>query len=409
MVASIDKFLVDNVDDLIPSDSKFGLPELHYAMQALMENEDSTISWVNELEDQFANRMGVKYAIACNSGTSGLHAALYAANIFEGCEVIQPALTVVMDAYATIYLGGVPVFTDINSETWNIDIHEIEKKITDKTKAIIVVSLYGLPVDINPIMDLAKKHGIIVIDDSAQSVLSYYNGKIAGTLADMGVFSFENSKHMTAGSEGGMIITNNSEFAKKARKFAGIGYKNLTATAGRTSLASSVFQNPEYERFDTIGFNYRMNRISAAVALGQLERIDVLTMRRKIIGEMFLTAIECCDWLKPQFIPVNCSHSYFTFGVLYSGDIYRGINWKDFYHRYKSLGGDGFYACWKNPYLEPSLKGKIFGGVTLINGLCPIAEKYQKKLMLFKTNYRNMDVAERKINILSKMIDDIGR
>ena len=224
-----------------------------------------------------------------------------------------------MDSYATLYLGATPVYVDINPDTWNIDAEQIEKSITEKTKAIIVVSLYGLPVDIDPIMELARKHNLVVIDDSAETVLSDYKGKISGTCADIGVYSFEKTKHLTSGSEGGMVVTNSEIYAERIRKFAGIGYKNLTATAGRTSLASSVFQDPNYERFDSIGYNYRMNVITAACGLAQFEIIDELIDRRKKIGSMFLEAISDCSWLIPQKFPDYCEHSYYTFSVLYNG------------------------------------------------------------------------------------------
>ena len=366
-------------------------------------------SVVQDFEERFSEKFGVKYSVAVNSGTSGLHAALYAAGVGPGDEVIQPSVTVVMDSYVTLYMGATPVFVDINPNTWNIDVNEIEKNITEKTKAIIVVSLYGLPVDIDPIMELAKKHNIVVIDDSAETVLSDYKGNISGTCADIGVYSFEKSKHMTSGSEGGMVVTNNETFAERARKFAGIGYKNLTATAGRTSLASSVFQNPNYERFDSIGYNYRMNIITAACGIAQLEVLDELVGNRKKIGSMFLKAVEGCSWIKTQEVFDYCEHSYFTFALLYNGEQEHGISWKKFYNMYLNMGGDGFYGCWKNPYLEPSLRDKNFDGREYPVGSFPIAEEYQKKIMAFKTNYKSLDLAREKISILSNLIDKIGR
>ena len=360
-------------------------------------------SLVQDFEEKFSERFGVEYSIAINSGTSGLHAALYAAGVGAGDEVIQPSVTVVMDSYATLYLGATPVYVDINPDTWNIDAEQIEKSITDKTKAIIVVSLYGLPVDIDPIMELARKHNLVVIDDSAETVLSDYKGKISGTCADIGVYSFEKTKHLTSGSEGGMVVTNSEIYAERIRKFAGIGYKNLTATAGRTSLASSVFQDPNYERFDSIGYNYRMNVITAACGLAQFEIIDELIDRRKKIGSMFLEAISDCSWLTPQKFPDYCEHSYYTFSVLYNGEKERNLTWKGFYNSYIEMGGDGFYACWKNPYQEPSLKEKFF------TSSCPVADDYQNKLMCFKTNYRDLELAQKKVNILSDLINNIGR
>ena len=221
---------------------KYNGNEIKYILQALDTESLSSkkISWIQKFEESFAKKFGVKYAIAVNTATSGLHAALYAAGVKKGDEVIQPSKTVVMDAYVTIHLGANPVFADIDPKSWNISLKEIEKKITPKTKAIIVVSLYGLPVDMDPIMELAKKKNLVVIDDSAETMVSKYKGKFAGTHADIGVYSFEKTKHMTSGSEGGMIVTNNEKLATLVRKFAGIGYKGLTASAGRTSLASEV-------------------------------------------------------------------------------------------------------------------------------------------------------------------------
>ena len=400
--------LIENVNNPF---GKFNGNELNYILQALDSESQETkkISWVQKFEEAFAKRLEVNYAIAVNTATSGLHAALFAAGVKEDDEVIQPSKTVVMDSYVTMHLGAIPVFVDIDPTTWNISAKEIEKKITSKTKAIIVVSLYGLPVDIDPIMKLAKKHKITVIDDSAETMVSKYKKKFAGTHAHIGVYSFEKSKHMTSGSEGGMIVTNDKNLAVLARKFAGIGYKGLSASAGRTSLASSIYQDPDYERFDLIGLNYRMNQITAAVGLAQFERIELLVGRRRKIGQMFLDAIKNCKWLLSQEIPNYMDHSYFTFGVRYLGEESKGVKWKEFYNLYKKMGGDGFYACWKPPYLEPSLYGKKLGNQIFKEGLCPIAEKYQKTIMVFKTNYRNLDEAKKQTMILTKLIDEIGR
>ena len=390
---------------------KYNGNEAEYVLRALdTENpENKSFPWVQRFEETFAAKVGATYAIAVNSGTSGLHAALFAAGVGPGDEVIQPSTTVVMDAYVTIHLGAVPVFVDIDPDTWNIDARKIEEKITRNTKAIIVVALYGLPVDIDPILEIAKKHNLIVIDDSAETLMCKYKGKVAGTHAHLGVYSFEKSKHITSGSEGGMIVTSDENLATRARKFAGIGYKGLTASAGRTSLASSVYQDPDYERFDTIGLNYRMNAITAAVGLGQFERVDHLVERRKAIGRMFLDAVAGCDWIETQKVPSHSNHGYYTFGMLYLGAQQKGVPWKKFYNKYKERGGDGFYGCWKNPYLEPSLKGKQMGSQTFEKGLCPVAEDFQSKIMAFKTNYRNLGEARHKVNILSELIDEIGR
>lgn len=398
-----DQILTPNAEELISSDGKFMLPEVRNALEMLLAHESGT-SWGNEFEKRFAQRMGVKHAIACNSGTSGLHAALYAAGVGPGDEVIIPALTVIMDAYAAIHLGAIPVFADVDEATHLISVEEIERLITPRTKAVITVSWEGLSCDMDPIMSLAQRHGLKVIDDSARTVLGGYKGQMAGTIADISVFSFEAKKHLTTGGEGGMIVTNDPELAMQARKFAGIGYRHLTADAGRTHLAIDTVQDPAYKRFDTIGLNYRMNDVSAAVGLGQLERVDEIVGRRKAVGKLFLEKTCGYDWFIPQFTPDSLEHAYYTFSVDYRGEAVHGTTWKDFYREYKSMGGDGFYGVVAIPYLEPALVGKTMGSQTFEPGLCPVAEGLQQRVMCFKTNYRDIEIAREKIKLLGELL-----
>lgn len=396
-----------------PTDDPFGKyngNEAEYVRRFLLgEDDGDPRSWPQRLEETFCEVVGAKYAVACNSGTSGLHMALFAAGVGPGDEVISPALTVVMDAYATIHLGATPVFADVDPDTFNISAATIAGKITARTKAILVVSLEGLPVDMDPIMALAKEHNLIVIEDSAQTLLGRDKGRIAGTIGHLGVFSFENKKHMTCGSEGGMVVSNDPELATRARKFGGIGYKHMTATAGRTHLAMSTVQDPAYERFDTIGLNYRMNEVSAAVGLAQLERIKEKIGQRQAVAKLFMDAVKDCPWIVPQITPEGFENSYYTFAFAYHGEQQHGVSWKQFYHRYVDAGGDGFYGACMIPYLEPALRSATINGVNFAKGLCPIAEDLQSRIMQFKTNYRDIDVAKAKADILSDLINDIGR
>jgi len=389
---------------------KYNGREAEYVMRMLSREDDGDDrSWPQRFEEAFAQKLGVKHAVACNSGTSGLHMALYAAGVGPGDEVITPALTVVMDSYAAIHLGATPVFADVNPDTFLIDAKNIEEKFTDKTKAIMVVSLEGLSVDMDPIMTLAEKHNLTVIEDSAQTLLGTYHGRQAGTIAHLGMFSFESKKHMTCGSEGGMVVSNDPELAMRARKFGGIGYKHMTASAGRTHLAMSTVQDPAYERFDTIGLNYRMNEISAAVGLAQLERLDEMVARRQQVARLFDDATKDCDWFQAQVTPDGYVNSYYTYAVKYQGAEKHGVSWKEFYNRYLEAGGDGFYGACLIPYLEPALIGKTFGSVTCGKVLCPVAEDLQSRIMQFKTNYRDLQVAQKKAQILGELIDKMGR
>lgn len=389
---------------------KFNGKEFEYISNYLdSESYSNNKSWSQRFEEEVSKHTGVKYAVACNSGTSGLHMAMAACNIGPGDEVITPGLTVVMDAYAVIHVGATPVFVDIDRATYCITAKEIQKKITDKTKAIITVSLQGLSVDMDPILQLAREKGIIVIDDSAQNILGTYKGRLAGTLADINVFSFENKKHITSGSEGGMLLTNNKEYATRARKFGGIGYKHMTASAGRTSLALSDVQDPDYERFDTIGLNYRMSEISAAVGLAQFERISDIVERRIAVAKMFNQSVKDCNWIVPQKIPDGYKHSHYTYSFEYKGLEVLGVTWKDFYKMYIEMGGDGFYSACVVPYLEPVFQNNEDYNKIYQKGMCPVAEALQKKIMQFKTNYRSLVIAKEKANILKRLIDKLGR
>lgn len=387
--------------------------ELKYLKKVLCAESWSATSgsWNKVLEGAFAKKFGVKYAIALNSGTSTLHAALEAAGVEPGDEVISPALTVIMDTTATLHANAVPVYADIDRETFNIDPRDIEKRITPKTRAIITVSLYGLSADMDPIMKIAKRHKLVVIEDNAQCFLSRYKGRLTGTIGHIASYSFENTKHISCG-EGGMIITNNGDYARSARKIGGHGFKNLKADEGRIRLNQDVFQSPYYKRHDILGWNYRLSEFNAAVALAQLERIDELLTLRIKAARLFIEVMKDCDYLIPQKVPAGYTHSYYTLAVLYEGKERAGIPWEDFRKEYIKEGGDGFYGAWSVPYLEPVISERqfakrcpwVYKNIRYPQGLCPVAESIQPKIMQFKTNYRDIELAKRKAEALRKVI-----
>jgi perosamine synthetase len=368
-------------------------------------------SWTNNLEKEFAKKFGLKYAVAFNSGTSTLHAALEAAGVNPGDEVISPAVTVIMNTTATIHANAVPVYADVDSDTFNIDPEDVEKKITPKTKAVIPVSLYGLPADMDSLMDIAKRHNLIVIEDNAQCVLSTYKGRLAGTIGHMASYSFENTKHISCG-EGGMIITDNENYAEAVRKIGGHGFKNLRAEEGRVRLNQDVFQNPGYKRHDVLGWNYRLSEFNSAVALAQLERVENLIELRVTSAALFMDVMADCNYLIPQKTPDGSTNSYYTLGVKYLGEESIGVSWEDFRKAYIQQGGDGIYGAWSVPYLEPMVVNRqfmkrcpwVYEKVQYGRGLCPVAEQIQPKLMQFKTNYRDLELAKTKAHSLKQTI-----
>lgn len=398
--------------------SKYLGNELEY-LSKVLEGEawSATIgSWAHGLEKEFAKKIGTRYGVACNSGTSALHMALEAVGVKAGDEVISPALTVIMDSTATIHANAVPVYCDVDPKTYLMDPDDLERKITDRTKAIIVVSLYGGVPDYERILTIARDHKIPVIEDNAQALLSKWHSKILGTIGDISCFSFENSKHISCG-EGGLLLTDNEEYARKARKLGGHGFKNLQADEGRVRFVNKeMFQNPVYKRHDALGWNYRMPEFTAAVAFAQLERVDQLVELRKKTAEIFLDAISECEYLIPQENLPGTENSYYAIGMTYEGEGAIGVPWAEFRKTYVDMGGDGFYGAWSVPYLEPVMTKntfverlpQIYGSISYNIGLCPNAEAIQPKIMQFKANYRDLKLAKQKADVLRKVIKKFG-
>lgn len=367
--------------------------------------------WVQDFEKRFAESVEASYAVATNSGTSAIHAGLKALGVSPGDEVISPALTVVMDSYATLALGASPVFADVDPDTWILDAADVEAKISAKTKAIIVVSWFGLPVDMRPFRRLHQKYGIPVLDDSAETLfVRDVEGKFSGTNADVGIFSFEEKKHLTTGGEGGMLVTESADIAEAARKFAGIGYRHLSATSGRTSLDASVFQNPSYQRFDAFGLNYRMTPVTAAIGLGQLEHREEIINTRMENAKYFLDAVQNYSWMIPQQVPVGTEHAYYTVGVRYAGEFEGGPTWKVVHERFREEGGDGFYANCLCPFMEPVFLNDPSLARFAEQGRkeCPVALRLQGEIMAFKTHYRDSREAERQAHILFDVLGELS-
>lgn len=402
---------------------KYNGNELKYITQLLdSENPDNKRNpFSARLEKAVAGRFGRKYAIAHNSGTSTLHSCLAAAGVGAGDEVICPAQSVLMNPAVVLWQNGIPVFADMDPATFNLDPKDVEKKITKKTKAIFAVHMHGLPVDMDPIMALAHKYNIVVIEDSAQCMLGKYKGRLAGSIGHMASFSFESKKHLSTG-EGGMVVTDDENLGRVCRRTAFNGYRTLEAGQGLRQLLPSEFQDPNYKRYDTLGLNYRMNEFTAAIGLAQFERVETIVARRQKVASYFKEALDGCDWVIPQQIPDGHEHSYYTFSVKYHGDDKYGITWKEFYNAYKENGGDGFYGGVMPSYLEPMIADRVFiksgylpadaaeyaGRFNYEKGLCPIAESVQPRMMSFKTNYRNLELAKTKAQALRKTVQDIS-
>lgn len=234
---------------------------------------------INQFEEQVAAYVGAKYAVAFSSGTAALHGACFAAGISDGDEVITTPMTFAASANCILYQGGVPVFSDIDPHTYNINPESIKQKITSKTKAIIPVHFTGQPVELDKILKIARDYNLIIIEDAAHALGTTYKNRKIGSIGDMTMFSFHPVKHITTG-EGGIITTNNEAYYQKLLQFR---------THGITRDFNKLIENhgPWYYEMQTLGYNYRITDFQAALGLSQLQKLDSFISKRKQYVTMY--------------------------------------------------------------------------------------------------------------------------
>jgi perosamine synthetase len=290
---------------------------------------------VTAFEARFASMIGADYAIAVNSGTSALHTALVAIGVADR-EVIMPALTPGLVAFPIILAGGIPVFADIDPDTQLITAATVKPVLTCNTRAVIAVALHGLPADIAELRRITDPGGIAIVEDCAQGLFARYKDGWSGTFGSIGCYSFERKKHMTTGSEGGMLVTNDPNLAKTMRTFAGLGYGHLGAAGGGTRVPS---HRPDYARFGAIGLNYRLSEAQATIGLQKLKTVMEAVKLRQSIGALWQ------DTLKTplQKHHYSADNAFYSAAYPYTGD------WAQLHQRFLEAGGDGFYAAHATP------------------------------------------------------------
>lgn len=255
--------------------------------------------FVSRFEKAFASTVNRDSAVAVSSGTAGLEVAIASLGIEPGDEVIVPTLTIISCAIAIVRSGGVPVFVDCDPLTWNMRVEDVRARITEKTKAIMVVHLYGLPADIEPILDLAKDRGLSVLEDASQAHGQTYKGQPCGSFGDISVFSLYANKQITAG-EGGIIATNNSTLDANCRSL-----RSLSHSSERRFLHSRM------------GWSCRMSSLQAAVALAGLESMDKVVARQQSFGKTFTEAFADIPWMQLPVAQTDyADNKYWTYGVV---------------------------------------------------------------------------------------------
>ncbi len=267
---------------------------------------------VHKFEKMFRRYKGSNHAMALNSCTAALHLSMIAIGIKPGDEVLVPAMTFAATANAVIHAGGTPVFADCERDTMNINPADIEKKITPKTKAIILVHFAGRPCEMDAIMNIAKKHNLKVIEDCAHAIEAEYHGKKTGTLGDIGCFSFYVTKNVVTG-EGGMAITDNEEYANKIK---------IMGLHGLSNDAWKRFSDEGYKHYFVVyaGFKYNMMDIQAAIGIHQFPRVEKYWQRRQEIWSRYNKAFKDLPVFTPAPVEQNTKHAYHLYTLLLDVD-----------------------------------------------------------------------------------------
>lgn len=304
----------DRVVDLAVFDRRVYLPvsepslgerELSYVSECVLTGWISSAGkFVTRFEEMFAEFCGTKYAAAVSNGTTALHLALVSLGVGPGDEVIVPSFTFIATANAVTYTGARPVFVDSEKQTWNIDPDLIEAAVTPRTKAIIPVHLYGHPANMEPIMAIAKRHNLAVIEDAAEAHGATYKGQRVGSIGDIGVFSFYGNKIITTG-EGGMLITDDAALAEKARILRDHG------------------MSPQHRYWHPVlGFNYRLTNLQAAIGVAQVERIEQILAAKRRLAQVYLEGLSSLPGIRVPPEEEWAMNVYWLFSIVIEQEVF---------------------------------------------------------------------------------------
>jgi perosamine synthetase len=311
--------------------------------------------FIKQFEEKFAARVGRKYGIAVCNGTAALDAAVEALGIGPGDEVIMPAFTIISCIGQLIRSGAKPVLVDSDPVTWNMDVSQIEAKITERTKAIMVVHIFGLPVDMDSVLDVARRHGLKVLEDAAQMHGQTYKGQPCGGFGDVSTFSFYPNKHITTG-EGGMIVTNDDQLAGDCR-----------------SLRNLCFQPHKRFVHERLGWNLRMTNMQAALGLAQLERLDEFAQRKRRMGERYLALLNGLPGVQLPLARTDYAENiYWVYGLVLDDEI--GFDAEEAMRRLAAAG------IGTRPFFCPMHQQPVLNRMGLFkNETYPVAERMYRQ------------------------------
>ncbi len=312
-------------------------------------------AYVTRFEEEFAARVGRSHGIAVANGTVALEAAVGALEIGSGDEVILPTFTIISCAAAVVRAGAIPVVVDCDADTWNTDVEKIAARITDKTRAIMLVHIFGLPVDADPVLELAREHGLKVIEDAAEMHGQTYRGRYCGSLGDISTFSFYPNKHITTG-EGGMIVTDDPALAERCR-----------------ALRNLCFKAEQRFVHDELGWNFRMTNLQAAVGVAQLEQLDRFVAIKRRMGKRYTELLGDVQGIQ---LPVSrteyAENIYWVYGLVLEDDVPF-----DAREAMARLGKEGIGT---RPFFWPMHEQPVFRKAGLFDGEShPVAERMARR------------------------------
>jgi dTDP-4-amino-4,6-dideoxygalactose transaminase len=337
---------------------------------------------VQKLEREWEQYFRVRHAVTVNSATAGLYAAVGAAGIEPGDEVIVSPITMTASASAALVYGAIPVFADIDPDTFCVNAQTIERCITPYTRAIVAVDILGHPVDMDPVMELARRHNITVIEDAAQAPGATYKGRMAGTLADIGVFSLNYHKTIHTG-EGGVIVTDDERLAERLQLIRNHA-EMVVRGKGVTDLVNMV------------GHNYRMTEIEAAIGSEQLKKLDCLLAPRIEAADYLTAHLSKIPGITSPAVKGDVKHGYYLYGIRYDESV-TGIPRDRFVEALNAEGIPMFPGYTEPLYYAPLYQKRIAfgskgfpftyegykGNVSYERGICPVAERmWEKELMV---------------------------
>ncbi|MBV9157458.1 MAG: DegT/DnrJ/EryC1/StrS family aminotransferase, partial [Acidobacteriaceae bacterium] len=331
---------------------------------------------IREFEKRFADYHGVRYAVAFNSATAALHAAVVATGVQPGEEVIVPPYTFTSTASSVLMQNAVPVFADVDDVVFGLDVAAVEKAITPLTRAIIVVHLFGHPANLDPILDLAKRRGLRVIEDCAQAPGARYQDKLVGTFGACGIFSFTENKNITTG-EGGMLITDDLDVAEISRMVRNHGEVIQPGQTARTYNSA------------ILGWNYRMTEMEAALGIVQFDRMEELNQQRRELADHLSSRLGEIEGLRLPVIYPGAKHAYYIYAIRYDEQAI-GVP-RDAFVKALNAEGIPFGAGYVRPLYLTTLyqERRAFafvhyqGSASYEKGLCPVAERlHERELIL---------------------------